>query len=139
MPVVLPEVQTAQSENRPSLSSGPQLDLPVLPPQAYWAMDPFVEFEALRPGWRDSGRRNAIVGAGRDESADASLTARDSPADDELAWVPMPSGLAPIEIASIMPAPLVVAPITPLEDIALAEMALAPIVLTPLADEEERP
>ena len=63
---------------------------------------------------------------------------RAASADDELAWAPVPSGLPPIELASIAPAPLVAAPVAPLEDIALAEIPLAPIVIAPL-DDQERP
>ena len=126
-----------RSASGPYPHTDPQLDLPVLPPQAYWAMDAFAEFETLRPGRLAAARRgNVIATSGHDARRPSAAHA--AATDDELVWVPVPSGLAPIELASIVPAPLVVAPLAPLEDLALAEIPIEPIVIAPLI-EEERP
>jgi hypothetical protein len=122
---------------------------PVLPPQAYWGMDPFREFATLRPGTRvtadavprpEPSTRPGGSPAGRlgASAAERALSARQTVADDELTWVPVPSGLPPIELVSITPARLVAPAAAPLEDITPAEIPLAPIVIAPL-DDQERP
>jgi hypothetical protein len=109
-----------------------EIDRPVLPPQAYWGMDAFEEWNRLRPG---SATRDRVA---EDTGTRAGQRRRQIAANDRLAWVPEPTGLPPIELTSIAPDPLVVTPVAPLEDITLAEIPLAPIVLGPIA-EEERP
>ena len=57
IPLVLPKaVQTSGSsgvgDQTYSWGTPREVDRPVLPPQAYWAMDPFEEFRTLRPGRR---------------------------------------------------------------------------------------
>jgi len=104
------------------------IDRPVLPPQAYWGMDPFAEFATLRPGAFEGKRRPTrprAPASGRE--ADAPVTA----------WVPVPTGLPPIELAAIAPVSIEVAPFAPLEDIVLAEIPLLPIVIAPLIEEEK--
>ncbi len=103
------------------------IDRPVLPPQAYWGMDPFAEFATLRPGAFEVTPR----------AARAPVSARKLPAP-VLAWAPMPSGLPPIELDDIAAAPITVVPLARLEDIAPAEIELAPIVIAPFT-EQERP
>lgn len=121
------------------------IDRPVLPPQAYWGMDAFDEWDSLRSGVgnresrignRTPGSRFPVQGAGASAGTgrQASSRAQDGPVR---AWVPVPSGLPPIELESIVPAPLVVAAVAPLEDIALADIPLVPIVIDPIAVEEK--
>ncbi|MBA2355686.1 MAG: hypothetical protein H0V80_13595 [Acidobacteria bacterium] len=105
------------------------IDRPVLPPQAYWAMDPFAEFATLRPGAFEAAPRPAhsrITGSGREPRAPV------------MAWAPVPTGLPPTDLEDIAPAAIVMAPLAPLEDIVPAEIPLPPIVIAPL-DEEETP
>jgi hypothetical protein len=131
------DAEMAGSESLPYRPQawGPPADIdrPVLPPQAYWGMDAFVEFETLRPETGTQEHRNAGT-----QGRDSGRQGRRGAAGDELAWVPVTSGLPPIELESIEPVPLSVAPVPPLEVIALAEIPLAPIVVGPLT-EEERP
>ncbi len=104
------------------------IDRPVLPPQAYWGMDPFAEFETLRPGAFEGTRRPTRL------RVPASAREADTPA---WTWLPVPAGLPPIELADISPVPIEVAPLAPLEDIALAEIPFEPIVIAPLIEEEK--
>lgn len=97
----------------------PDLNLPVLPPEAYWAMDAFAEFESLRPG---AALQNTRVERG---------SRRPAPN-----WAPQASTLPPIELTDIAPAPVVVAPLAELADIAFAEIPLAPIAMDPIAEQE---
>jgi hypothetical protein len=55
-----------------------------------------------------------------------------------MGWVPVPSGLPPIELESIAPAPIEIAPLAALEPITVEAIPLAPIVIAPV-DEQERP
>ncbi len=103
---------------------------PVLPPEAYWAMDAFEEWRSLG---RDAGGR--VQASGHQEPVG---TRRSQAADDELAWAPVPSGLPDIELTSIVPAPLTTVPLDEPAPITLAPIALDPIELAPL-DEEEKP
>jgi len=132
---------------RPPWGMPEEVVRPVLPPQAYWGMDPFHEFARLRPGTRvtadaalltEASPRKAIASAQRVDHASLRhvLRARQTVADDELTWGPASSGLPSIEVVSIVPAPLVAAPVAPTEYIALAAIPLAPIVITPLAEQE---
>lgn len=107
------------------------LNLPVLPPQAYWGMDAFDEFASLRPRRGTSGGRdNGLAGASRAaRDATGGLAGSLPPA--------LPSGLPPIELVDISAAPLAVAPLAPLEDIALEELSLTPIVVTPITEQEK--
>lgn len=119
---------------------------PVLPPQAYWGMDPFHEFATLRPGTRVTSDdptpvespKQGTSSSGRTTLAGGRpLTAQAAAADDELTWQPMATGLPPIELVSITPAPLAAPAAVPLEDITLAEIALVPIAIAPLDDQEK--
>lgn len=113
------------------------VDRPVLPPQAYWGMDAFEEWETLLPGRgsRVSGTGHRGPGTGNSATTGRTTGARRATVP-QLAWVPIPSGLPPIELESIAPAPLVVPPLASLEDISLAEIPLAPIAIDPIASEE---
>lgn len=103
----------------------PDLNEPVLPPQAYWGIDAFEEFAALRPRVQTPGT--------------TARQARGRTTDRPWAVLPpAPSGLPPIELEDISPAPVVIPPLASLEDIALADLSLAPIVMAPIT-EEERP
>ncbi len=93
---------------------------PVLPPQAYWGMDPFREFATLRPGTQE--HRNA----GAQEPGYAGQIRRRarpqaSPTACRRRGLAQAVGFATHRLESIAPAPLVVAPVAPLEDIALAD------------------
>ena len=116
---------STHASSRPAWGLPEEIVEPVLPPQAYWGMDPFQEFATLRPG-------TPIIAHG---SMRGALRAR-LLVDDELTSAPTPTGLPPIEVASIVPAPLVAAAAEPLEDITPAEIPLAPIVIAPLDDQE---
>ena len=111
---------------------------PVLPPQAYWGMDPFQEFATLRPGTRVTAQALLSPSRAGDSFMRHAVRARQMAADDELPWEAMPTGLPPIELASIVPTPLTAALAAPLVDITPAEIPLAPIVIAPL-DDQERP
>ena len=129
------DVSSQQSGHR-AWGAREEIVQPVLPPQAYWGMDPFGEFATLRPGTRVTAQGVAPVGHVRDSVVARSITARRAVADDELTWEPLPSDLPPIELSSIVPAPLVAPVAVPLEDLTLAEIPLAPIVIAPLDDQE---
>jgi hypothetical protein len=110
-----------------------EIDSPVLPPQAYWGMDAFEEFATLR------GDRLKAQGSG----LKAQGSARDRVTQDRrtfaavaYAWVPTSSGLPPIEVDPIEPAPIEVPALPELEAITPADITLAPIVIAPLTDQE---
>ncbi|AMY11005.1 hypothetical protein LuPra_04249 [Luteitalea pratensis] len=123
--------ETAGSESRPYQlhvwGAPEEIVQPVLPPQAYWGMDPFREFATLRSGTQE--HRNTGTQGGRQASAG---TARNG-----AAWVPPPSDLPPIDLESIVAASLDVAPAEPLEVITLADIPLATIVIGPITEEED--
>ncbi len=142
----------------PPWSRGRDVEQPVLPPQAYWGMDAFEEWKSLRPGVgsRKSGVGSGESGVGSGESGVGSgesgvgsgesgvgnrrVGTGASPTEGapQLAWVPLPSGLPPIELESIEAPPIRVAPLTPLEEIAVAEIQFEPIVIAPV-NEQEKP
>jgi hypothetical protein len=123
------------------------VDRPVLPPEMYWAMDPFAEFATLRPSF----------GPWRRPSADAPVMAlsfagdvpdvaeRPVPRlpDDEDVVPQRPSDLPEITLATIMPAPLVMPPLPRPAVIELPAIAMAPITMAPIdiqtLPEEENP
>jgi len=119
---------TAGSENRPSPVIRKPVDLPVLPPEAYWAMDPFEEWKRLRPS---TGHQAPAVGrpAGGAGSPAAAAVAQG-------AWAT--ETLPPIELHTIETAPIDIAPLAPLDDITVTAIALAPIVIAPV-DAQEKP
>jgi hypothetical protein len=120
MSVVMPEVLTTWGVPQ-------EIDRPVLPPQAYWGMDAFEEWKSLRPGVGTSpGTGYRVPGTGIREAAAV------------MGWVPVPSGLPPIELEPIAPAPIEIAPLAALEPITVEAIPLAPIVIAPV-DEQERP
>ena len=122
-------LQAMASTSPTATAAEPDLNLPVLPPQAYWAMDAFTEFASLRPGARsteDSQSRSTPLtrGSGVDRRAGSLVAAQ-------------PSGLPPIELEDISPAPVGLSPLDSLEDIAFAELPLTPIVMTPITEQEK--
>ncbi len=125
------------SESRPShRGMAAEIVEPVLPPEAYWAMDAFEEWRRLRPG---SGVR--VPGSGDGVPVNAYRAARSErrrAGDDELAWDPVPSGLPAITLTSILPPPLELPSLDEPAPIALEPITLAPIELAPL-DEQEKP
>ena len=132
----------------PAWLTPPDVDRPVLPPQAYWGMDPFQEFATLRPGTqehRSTGTQEPGSYAQQQTRPDSNRasglpgSSPLSPADDEGTWQPGSSGLPPIDVISIAAAPLLVPPVAALEEIAVAEIPLAPIVIAPLNNDEDRP
>jgi hypothetical protein len=109
-----------------------EIDRPVLPPQAYWGMDAFEEWRQLGRSAEAAGRQPVI--------GNRQLTSPRPPREDAaagpLAWAPAPSGLPPIELEPIAPAPLAFEPLAaPLD---LPAITLEPIVIAPL-DEQEKP
>jgi hypothetical protein len=117
-----------KSENRPYPLIRKPVDLPVLPPEAYWAMDPFEEWERLRPS---TGHRAPTVGrpaAGAGSRAAAPVAQR--------AWAM--ETLPAIELDTIETAPIDIAPLAPLDDITVTAITLAPIVIAPV-DAQEKP
>ena len=111
---------------------------PVLPPEMYWAMDPFAEFATLRPP----------RAAGALDAAARSVVARIQPADDEIGPVnamantaspvfdPGAAGLEPIGIAPIEASTLDLEIFPASDAIELPAIALDAIVIAPLTDEE---
>jgi hypothetical protein len=129
-------VEGASRPYQPQVWGAPrETDLPVLPPQAYWGMDAFEEWKSLPPGAtlgsRESGVRSRESGVGNRTPGTGEAAA-------VLAWVPVPSGLPPIELESIAPAPIEIAPLAALEPITVDEIPLAPIVIAPV-DAQEKP
>ena len=116
------------SENRPSPLIRKPVDLPVLPPEAYWAMDPFEEWKRLRPstGHQAPAVGRPAVGAGSPAAAAVAPGA----------WAT--ETLPPIELHTIETAPIDIAPLAPLDDITVTAIALAPIVIAPV-DAQEKP
>jgi hypothetical protein len=113
------------------------VERPVLPPQMYWAMDPFTEFATLRPR----------VGHGAGSALAAtpppfgSATAAPLPSevvaqaiDDEhvVAGAPAPTALPEITLATIVPIPVLMPPLPRPAAIELTEIAMAPITLAPI-------
>jgi hypothetical protein len=115
----------------PTWGAREEIVQPVLPPQAYWGMDPFREFATLRPGTRVTAD-GPVAPASSGRHGDSSRRA----ADDQLILEPVPTSLPAIELVSIIPAPLITPATVPLEDITPAEIPLAPIVIAPLEDQE---
>jgi hypothetical protein len=137
MPVALPVARAARSASgpyQPQVWGAPdEVDRPVLPPQAYWGVDAFEEWNSLQPGVgsRESGVGNRTSGTGyRVPGTGAGQAAA------VMAWVPVPSGLPPIELESIAPAPIEIAPLAALEPITVGEIPLAPIVIAPVNEQE---
>ncbi|BCS33923.1 hypothetical protein TBR22_A31510 [Luteitalea sp. TBR-22] len=161
--VAMPGVEVASA---PAWGTPQEVDRPVLPPQAYWGMDAFEEWASLRPGVgsRESGvgrstpgsglraagtgatagtghraaGTGASPGTGRRAPGTGRTAGAGSVAAPQMAWVPVPSGLPPIELEPIAPAPIEIAPVAALEDITVTDITLAPIVVAPV-DEQEKP
>jgi hypothetical protein len=117
-----------KSEHQPYPLIRTPVDLPVLPPEAYWAMDPFEEWERLRPG---TGHRAPTVGR---RAADTGP--RTAAPSVQGAWAT--ETLPPIELDTIETASIDIAPLAPLDDITVTAITLAPIVIAPV-DVEEKP
>lgn len=112
--------------------SGKGVDVPVLPPRAYWTMSAFDEFPQLR-GEATSGvsvvpTPSTVVTR---PAADDLVATMAHNAAAERPWSPLP----PIELEDITPAPLEVPAITGLEPLALDPIEIAPIEIIPVDKE----
>jgi hypothetical protein len=125
----------------------PDIDRPVLPPEMYWAMDPFAEFATLRPSfgpWRRPPT-DAPVMALSFASDVPDVAERPVPRlpDDEDVQPAVSPGLPEITLATIMPAPVLVAPLPRPAAIELPAIAMTPITMAPIdiqtLPEEENP
>ena len=124
-----------------------EIDRPVLPPEMYWAMDPFAEFATLRPPSGARRRRSAdtpvMAMSFADDMPDASELPIPRLPDDEHVLPERPSDLPEIRLATIMPAPLVMPPLPRPAAIELPAIAMAPITMAPIdiqtLPEEENP
>jgi hypothetical protein len=108
--------------------TGKGVDVPVLPPEAYWAMSAFEEFERLRPSPPRTRRRD------RAQIAEPALL---EPDPAILAyWTPRPSTLEPIVIDDITPAPIDIGELAPIEPIDVAPIVIEPIEISQIAGDE---
>lgn len=117
----------------PATWSGKGVDLPVLPPRAYWEMSAVDEFARLRdsrPALAATAppRRNT---AARTNSAVVDVAHRT--AGGEPPWSPLP----PIELDDIAPAPLEVPAIAGLDPIELEPIHIDPIDIVPVDKEQQ--
>jgi hypothetical protein len=104
----------------PATWSGKGVDVPVLPPRAYWEMSALDEFEQLRA----TARRDPAP-ATTDGAREASTASdRYGVASN---WTPLPSSLPPIEIEDIAPAAIEIPPVVAPAPITLAPIDIAPI------------
>lgn len=104
---------------------GKGVDVPVLPPRAYWEMSALDEFERLRPtAPRD--RAPAATGGARAGSTPLDSVAGAmayGPVSNDVPWSPLP----PIRLDDITPEPLEVPAITGLEPLELESIHIDPI------------
>lgn len=111
--------------------SGKGVDIPVLPPRAYWTMSAFDEFATLRGGVSVAPIvPEPSTGVTHPATEDLVATRTDN-AEAERPWSP----LAPIELDDIAPAPLEVPAITGLEPLTLEPIEIAPIDIIPVEEE----
>ncbi len=103
--------------------SGKGVDLPVLPPEAYWAMSPFEEFDRLQATAPRRVTRTRRVPV---------RTLKDGP----LVWTPRPSTLEPIVFADITPEPLAVEAITDIPPLSVQPIHIGAIEISPLTGAE---
>ena len=106
---------------------GKGVDVPVLPPRAYWEMSPFEEFERLRPSRPQSSR---VGRTWPDRERPRPVLAY---TDAERPWEPLP----PVDIVDITPSPLDVPPLPPLTPIDIPAIEIAPIEIVP-HDQEQK-
>jgi hypothetical protein len=112
---------------------GKGVDVPVLPPRAYWEMSALDEFERLRV---TAPRRPARAATGRARAASTALDSATSamayvPDSNDVPWSPLP----PIRLDDITPEPLEVPPITGLEPLELESIHIDPIDIVPMDKE----
>jgi hypothetical protein len=117
----------------PATWSGKGVDVPVLPPRAYWEMSAVDEFERLRdsrpaPGAAAPPRRNTAVRTNR-----AVVDVAHRIATGEPPWSPLP----PIELDDIAPVPLDVPAIAGLEPLELEPIHIDPIHIVPVDKEQK--
>lgn len=114
---------------------GKGVDVPVLPPRAYWEMSALDEFERLRA---TAPRRPEPAATGRVREASTALesvagsTAYD-PVPNDVPWSPLP----PIRLDDITPEPLEVPAITGLEPLELESIHIDPIDIVPMKKEQK--
>lgn len=114
--------------------SGKGVDVPVLPPRAYWEMSAIEEFERLRPAQTRSRVTSRTMSAAPASAAASSFAARDVarlPAAD------MRPPLAPIEIDAIETTPVAIEALAAPTPIDIAPVVIEPVMLSPLTQEEE--
>ena len=132
-----PSWPTSEATGTSSAAWGTLRDVerPVLPPQMYWAMDPFAEFATLRPAARLVARTApagsaSLFGSGSAASAGVPHTVAQSIDDEHVpAGAPAPSSLPEITLAAIVPIPVTMPPLPRPAAIELAEITMAPITL----------
>ena len=142
----------AATSPAPSWGSARRVERPVLPPQMYWAMDPFAEFATLRPpqervttpatvtAARMPSFGSAMpVGAGASQFVAQAIDDEHAPTGGQAGSTSLPE----ITLASILPIPVVMPPLPRPAAIVLTEIAMAPISLAPIdthtLPEEENP
>ena len=136
----------------PSWSSAREVERPVLPPQMYWAMDPFAEFATLRPHQgrlaipaTKTAAHIPSFGSAMPTATGASQVLAQAIDDEHLPTrgPATPTSLPEITLASILPIPVAMPPLPRPAAIELTEIAMAPITLAPIdtqtLPEEENP
>jgi hypothetical protein len=113
---------------------GKSVDVPVLPPRAYWEMSALDEFERLRATARRNPTRAATDSARTASTAldgDSVAATAYGPVPHDVPWAPLP----PIRLDDITPEPLEVPAITGLEPLELESIHIDPIDIVPMDKE----
>lgn len=116
----------------PATWSGKGVDMPVLPPRAYWEMSAFEEFERLRGGRVADAEIPSSVRPVRAVPRTVAAVAYHT-SGRETPWTSLP----PIQLDDIAPAPLEVAAISGLEPLELEPIRIEPIDIVPVDKEQE--
>lgn len=106
---------------------GKGVDVPVLPPRAYWEMSAIGEFERLRPPPRPSRQSPPH------EASAAATRASAGVGGTIAAW----ADIAPIEIDAIEAAPVTIEALAVPPAIDIAPVVIDPVVVTPVTEEEQ--
>jgi hypothetical protein len=112
---------------------GKGVDVPVLPPRAYWEMSALDEFEQLR-ATAPRGPARGTTGRAREASPlQGSLAGAVAygPVPNDVPWSPLP----PIRLDDITPEPLEVPAIAGLEPLELESIHIDPIDIVPMDKE----
>ncbi len=111
---------------------GKGVDVPVLPPRAYWEMSAFEEFTRLEASRTAATRRETSSARA---AAEPRGTAQRSSAEGLPVNGPPQDGIAPIAIAAIDMGDIDVTPIGPLPAIAVGDIDVPELTVTPLSEE----